>query len=69
VRSVVERAVFELMRNLNHLPKDACADRLYGPDLHLAGSVGKVETEEETSEASAPKSLLPADDTDQVRAS
>ena len=47
VRSVVERAVFELMRDLNYLPKDACADRLYGPDLHLAGGVGKAEKDGE----------------------
>ena len=50
VRSVVERAVFELMREIHRLPKDACADRLYGPDLHLAGSVGAVSDEEGSGE-------------------
>ncbi|MGI9504175.1 MAG: holdfast anchoring protein HfaB [Geminicoccaceae bacterium] len=69
VRSVVERAVFELMRELNHLPDDACADRLYGPDLHLAGSVGKAEEEDKQEEANAPKDLLPSDEVDQVRSS
>ncbi len=69
VRSVVERAVFELMRNLHRLPKDACADRLYGPDLHLAGGVGKVEKEDEEQQADAPKTLLPTDETSQVRPS
>ncbi|NJO37207.1 MAG: hypothetical protein HC871_05765 [Rhizobiales bacterium] len=67
VRSVIERAVFELMRNLHHLPKDACEDRLYGPDLHLAGSVGKAEKEEK--QAGAPKSLLSSDDAATVRKS
>ena len=63
VRSVVERAVFELMRDLNHLPEDACADRLYGPDLHLAGSVGKAEVEDETTaEAETPKPSETSDD-------
>ncbi len=69
VRSVVERAVFELMRELNHLPDDACADRLYGPDLHLAGSVGKAEEEDKQEEANAPKDLLPSDEADQVHSS
>ena len=62
VRSVVERAVFELMREIHRLPKDACADRLYGPDLQLAGSVGAMSEEEESeepaSEAQAPKALV-----------
>jgi curli production assembly/transport component CsgG/holdfast attachment protein HfaB len=58
VRSVVERAVFELMREIHRLPKDTCADRLYGPDLHLAGSVGAVSDEKE-SEAAAPKAAGP----------
>ncbi|MEZ5931440.1 MAG: holdfast anchoring protein HfaB [Alphaproteobacteria bacterium] len=69
VRSVIERAVFELMRNLHHLPKDACEDRLYGPDLHLAGSVGKVEPKEEKQEAEGPRELLPEGDASQVRKS
>jgi curli production assembly/transport component CsgG/holdfast attachment protein HfaB len=69
VRSVIERAVFELMRNVHRLPKNACADRLYGPDLHLAGGVGKVEPEGEEQEGEAPKALIPTDETDQVRPS
>jgi curli production assembly/transport component CsgG/holdfast attachment protein HfaB len=69
VRSVIERAVFELMRNIHHLPNDACADRLYGPDLHLAGSVGKAEEDGEEQGTAAPKTLLPTDEADQVRAS
>ncbi len=69
VRSVIERAVFELMRDLNRLPEKACADRLYGPDLHLAGGVGKVSEDEEKAEAKKPKSLVPSKDTEQVRQS
>lgn len=38
VRSVVERGTFELMRDLHKLPRNACADQLYGPDRHLGGS-------------------------------
>jgi len=55
------------MRELNHLPEDACADRLYGPDLHLAGGVGKAEDEKQ--KAGAPKELLPSPEADQVRSS
>ena len=74
VRSVVERAVFELMRELNHLPNDACADRLYGPDLHLAGGVGSAEkADEPKAEAAtveAPRQLAPSGKAEnQVRAS
>lgn len=62
VRSVVERAVFELMREIHRLPQDACEDRLYGPDLHLVGSVGAVSeeegSEEPVSEAKGPKALV-----------
>ena len=69
VRSVIERAVFELMRSVHRLPKDACADRLYGPDLHLAGGVGKVASEGHEQKGETPKPPLPADETDQVRPS
>ncbi|MGI9434032.1 MAG: hypothetical protein ACR2Q4_04245, partial [Geminicoccaceae bacterium] len=77
VRSVIERAVFELMRDVNHLPNDACADRLYGPDLQLAGGVGAA-PKESASEAEEPKAIKPAAgqprtlmpmDADQVRKS
>ena len=80
VRSVVERAVFELMRDLNRLPKDSCADRLYGPDLHLAGSVGKTSKEKEKGKAitkaskttktpKKPMPLTPTNDAKKARAS
>ena len=38
VRSVVERATFELMRELHKLPRTACADLLNDPDRHLQGA-------------------------------
>ena len=38
VRSVVERGTFELMRDLHKLPRNTCADQLYGPDRHLVGA-------------------------------
>lgn len=38
VRSVVERGAFELMRDLHKLPRNVCADQLYGPDRHLGGN-------------------------------
>ncbi|MGH1481987.1 MAG: holdfast anchoring protein HfaB [Geminicoccales bacterium] len=69
VRSVIERAVFELMRDLNRLPEKACEDRLYGPDLHLAGGVGKASEDEEKGQGDEPTRLLPSDDADQVRPS
>lgn len=69
VRSVIERAIFELMRDLNRLPEKACEDRLYGPDLHLAGGVGKASDEEEKSEGDEPTPLISSNDADQVHQS
>ena len=47
VRSLDERAVFELMCKLNHLPDDACANCFSRSDLHLASGVGSAETADE----------------------
>lgn len=38
VRSVVERGMFELVRDLHKLPRNVCGDQLYGPDRHLGGN-------------------------------
>ena len=38
VRSVIERATFELMRDLHKLPRTTCGDLLNEPDRHLQGS-------------------------------
>ena len=38
VRSVVERGVFALMRDLHKLPRNTCTDLLNDPDRHLQGA-------------------------------
>ncbi|MGI9419813.1 MAG: hypothetical protein ACR2RA_18465, partial [Geminicoccaceae bacterium] len=59
---------------LNHLPDDACADRLYGPDLHLAGGVGSAgkadEPKAKVIKTNGPKPLVTSNKAEnQVRAS